>query len=192
MPDVRAALVEHRELFHQMDGILREIENAAGKMIESLKAGGKIVWMGNGGSASQSQHFATELVGRFYLKRDALASISLSADTAVLTAIGNDFGFEEVFARQVQALCKPGDVVVGLSTSGRSANVLKALKLARELRASTVGMTGGDGGEMEQLCDVSLVVPSQVTARIQEAHLWIGHVLCELVEEKVAGGARSV
>jgi D-sedoheptulose 7-phosphate isomerase len=152
-------------------------------MVESLRAGGTVFWFGNGGSASQSQHFATELVGRYLVDRPGLASMALTTDGALLTAVANDGAFDDVFARQLEALCRPHDVAVGLSTSGESPNVVRGLETARERGAFTVGITGGHGGKVAHVAEAAVVVPSTHTPRIQEAHLFLGHELCNLVEQ---------
>ena len=151
--------------------------------IAVLKRGNKIIIFGNGGSAADAQHIATELVVRYRKNRRALPAIALTTDTSALTAIGNDFGFDHLFSRQIEALCVKGDLVIGISTSGNSENVLRALKAARDLGAVTVAFGGGDGGKMKTLADYSLVVPTNVTARIQEMHITIGHMLCGAVEQ---------
>ncbi|MBI3996490.1 MAG: SIS domain-containing protein [Candidatus Omnitrophica bacterium] len=156
---------------------------AAQLMTQAIRGGHKIIWCGNGGSATQSQHMAGEFVGRFQQERRSLPSISLTENMASVTAIGNDYGYEDIFSRQVEGLAQTGDVLVGLSTSGNSPNVLKGLRRAKELTLATIGLTGGTGGTMAGLCDVCICVPSPVTARIQEVHLTIGHILCGLVED---------
>jgi len=148
----------------------------------SLKAGGKILFLGNGGSAADAQHLAAELVVRYRTDRKALAALALTTDTSTLTACANDISFDQVYSRQVESLAKPGDVVIGISTSGRSVNVIKALEAARGIGAFSVGFTGNDGGDMVRLCDAVIVVPSRTTARIQEMHLLIGHALCDVLE----------
>lgn len=158
----------------------------ADEMSRALVAGKKVLWCGNGGSAADSQHLAAELVGRYRQDRGGLRSIALTTDTSILTAIGNDFGYEEVFRRQVEALCEAGDVLVGISTSGNSRNVCLALEAARKLEAFTVAFTGEDGGEMNRIAHQTLHIPSKDTARIQEAHILCGHVLCEWLELKLA------
>ena len=150
-----------------------------------LERGGKLLVMGNGGSAADAQHFAAEIVGRFKLERRALPALALSTDTSILTAVGNDYGFDLVFRRQVEALARPGDVVVGISTSGSSANVYGALLLARELGCSTVGLLGREGGTIAGIVDIPLVVAGGDTPRIQEAHIAIIHIVCELVEKRL-------
>lgn len=149
-----------------------------------LAGGGRVFWMGNGGSAADSQHLAAELVGRFERERPGLASIALTTDSSILTSVANDYGYEAVFARQVEALCRPGDLLVGLSTSGNSANVVRAMRRAASLDVYRVGLTGGRGGLLSACSDLCLVVPSDNTARIQEAHMLIGHLLCDLVERR--------
>lgn len=153
--------------------------------VACLKNGGKILFFGNGGSAADAQHLATELVVRFRKNRPSLAAIALTTDTSALTAIGNDFGFEDIFSRQVEGLGRKGDVVIGISTSGNSPNVLKALKLAREMGLVTVGFGGGTGGKLPEVSDISLIVPSAVTARIQECHILLGHMLCGAIEAEM-------
>ena len=161
---------------------------AVGRRIaESLRAGGKVLVFGNGGSAADAQHLAGELLGRFRRERPGLAAVALSADTSAVTAIANDLGFEAVFRRQVEALGRPGDVALGISTSGRSTNVVEALRAARERGLVTVGLTGGGGGRLPGLVDHLIDVPHEDTQRIQEVHGMVLHVLCEIVEEAVAG-----
>jgi D-sedoheptulose 7-phosphate isomerase len=139
--------------------------------------------MGNGGSAADAQHFVAEIVGRFKLERRGLPAIALSTDTSILTAIGNDYGFDKVFSRQVEALASPGDLVIGISTSGNSPNVLLALQLARQAGCSTVGLLGKDGGSIKDVCDLALVVPTNDTPRVQEGHITIIHIVCDLLEK---------
>lgn len=167
---------------HNMDDMVNQAGHILG---QSLMAGGKILFCGNGGSAADSQHLAAELTGRFINDRRPLAALALSTDTSALTCIANDYSFAEVFARQVQGLGRSGDVLVGISTSGNSRNVIRAVEEARAVGMQVVGLLGRDGGTMLELCDVSIVVPSQVTARIQEAHILIGHTLCGLIEKQL-------
>ncbi|MDR3440769.1 D-sedoheptulose 7-phosphate isomerase [Telmatospirillum sp.] len=152
----------------------------------SLQNGGKILFFGNGGSAADAQHLATEIVVRYKINRRALPAIALTTDTSILTATANDFSFEDIFARQVEALARPGDVAIGISTSGQSPNVLKALQAAKAVGATAAGFAGRDGGAMVGVADPLLVVPSKVTARIQEMHILIGHMLCEAIETTLA------
>ena len=163
-----------------------QIENLsliAELMVEAFQRNKKVFLMGNGGSAADAQHLAAELVGRFKAERKALPAIALSTDTSILTALANDYGYENVFSRQILALASEGDVVIGISTSGRSPNVLKAIKVAGKLGCKTVGLTGQDGGDLGKMVDVSIRVPSHEVARIQEAHITIGHIICGLVEK---------
>ena len=173
---------EHQAVVNGLDFLVPQIHSVANRMSEALDDGGKIIWMGNGGSAADSQHLAAELIGRFKRERRAIASISLSVDTSVLTALGNDYGYDTVFRRQIEALCSEKDVVVGISTSGNSKNVLAAIELAKDIGAYTVGFTGVSGGELIGQVDACFPVPSSVTSRIQESHILIGHIICELVE----------
>ncbi len=152
-------------------------------LVNSLINGNKILVMGNGGSAADAQHLAAELVGRFVLERKALPAIALTTDTSILTAVGNDYGFNDIFKRQVEALAQPGDVLIGISTSGNSRNVSLALELGRTLGTKTIGFLGRDGGDIGLHVDLNLTVPCQETARIQEAHSVIIHILCDLVEK---------
>jgi D-sedoheptulose 7-phosphate isomerase len=161
------------------------IGEAAKLMIAAINNGGKVMFCGNGGSAADSQHIAAEFVGRFILKRRALPAIALTTNTSTLTAIANDFSYEDVFARQVQAIAKSGDVLVGISTSGKSKNVVNAVRAARESGCKIVAMTGSTGGELADLVDVCVKVPSDNTQRIQECHILIGHILCGLVESSL-------
>ena len=185
---IAASLRETAQLHAELPPTqVARIAEAAALMTEAIRAGRKIVWFGNGGSATQSQHMAAEFVGRFRQERRSLPSISLTENMASITAIGNDYAFERVFSRQLEGLAQPGDVAVGLSTSGNSPNVLDALRKAKALQVKTIGLTGGSGGQMAALCEVCICVPSTVTARIQEVHLTIGHILCGLVEDALMG-----
>lgn len=156
------------------------------RMAECLRAGGKILVFGNGGSASDAQHFACELVGRFTRERAGLAALALTTDPSIMTAVGNDFGFAEVFRRQIEAHGRPGDVAIGITTSGRSANVVEAIRLARDKGLLTVGMTGGGGGRLRDLVHYLIDVPHDQTPRIQEVHGMVVHILCQVIEEAVA------
>ncbi len=166
---------------------IREIEKMADFIISAYRNGGKLILFGNGGSAADAQHIAGELVGRFKLERKALPAIALNTNTSILTALANDCGYETVFARQVAALADKKDVVIGISTSGNSPNVIEAIKAARTIGARTIGLTGGNGGWLAKIADLAIVVPSDNTPRIQEAHITIGHIVCELVEKELAG-----
>lgn len=173
---------DHLEMIEALRSRLPRIEEIGEAFISCLQSGGCIYWLGNGGSAADCQHLAAELVGRFERDRKGLASIALTTDSSILTSVGNDYGFEEIFARQIEALCRPGDLVVGISTSGNSPNILRAIELARDSGVATVGLTGRDGGILKELADLCLIVPADNTARIQEAHILIGHLFCDLVE----------
>ena len=164
------------------ESIGHSVEVAAKLCIDCLKNGNKILLFGNGGSAADAQHIAAELVGRYKTERKGLAAIALTTDTSALTAIGNDYGYDRVFDRQVEALANTGDVAIGISTRGSSANVTSALKLAKDLDCKTIGFSGRGGGEMNELCDINIVVPAQDTARIQEMHIVIGHTICHLID----------
>jgi D-sedoheptulose 7-phosphate isomerase len=152
-------------------------------IIDCIKKGGKVILFGNGGSASDSQHIAAELVGRFKKDRAALPAIALTTNTSVLTSLANDYGYEIIFAKQIEALGQRYDVAIGISTSGKAKNVALGIKQAKKMGIKTVAFTGSDGGELAKLADISLTVPSSVTARIQEAHITIGHIICELIEQ---------
>lgn len=160
-----------------------QIIDLSNMVIDSLKKGGKVMLFGNGGSASDSQHIAAELVGRYQKDRMALPAIALTTNTSIITAIANDYGYEAVFAKQVEALGEKNDIVIGISTSGKARNVAAGIKQAKKMGIKTIVFTGGDGGEIAKMADVSLVVPSKVTARIQEAHIAVGHIICEVVED---------
>jgi D-sedoheptulose 7-phosphate isomerase len=160
------------------------IAQTAQCLIDCINDGHTIFWCGNGGSAADSQHIAAELIGRFERDRKAIASIALTTDTSILTSIGNDYGFNDVFRRQVEALVRPDDVVVGLSTSGNSPNVLRAIEQANEQGATTIGLLGRDGGKLKDACRLSITIATDNTARIQEMHILIGHILCDLIERE--------
>jgi D-sedoheptulose 7-phosphate isomerase len=167
------------------------IVSASQKIATSLKQGGKVLFAGNGGSAADAQHIAAEFVGRFINDRAPLAAIALTTDTSALTAIGNDYGFDQVFARQVGALGQPGDVLIGISTSGKSPNILAALKVARERKLVTMGFTRDGQTPMHALCDVAIGAPSDETALIQQLHITVGHAICHLVEREMFGVSRG-
>lgn len=153
--------------------------------VNTIKRGNKLLLFGNGGSASDAQHIATEFIVRFKGDRKAIPAIALTTDTSALTAIGNDFGFDNLFSRQIEALCVKGDMAIGISTSGNSENVIRGLKAAKEVGATTAALGGGDGGRMKDLVDYAIIVPSNVTARIQEMHILIGHMLCGAIEKEL-------
>jgi D-sedoheptulose 7-phosphate isomerase len=179
-----AELAQHGEALNRVrQGLLEPFARLVSVAEASLRSGGKIVFFGNGGSAADAQHLATELTVRYTSNRVPIAAIALSTDTSALTAIGNDMGFDLVFARQLQAVGCPGDIALGITTSGRSRNVVLALQVARELGVVPAGLTGGDGGDLTGIADPLLVVPSRVTARIQEMHITLGHLLCGALEK---------
>lgn len=178
-------LKQHLELFQQMADYLPQAETLANECFKALQNGGKIVFFGNGGSAADSQHLAAEFVVRFKKERRALASIALTTDTSILTANANDYSFDSVFSRQVEALVKPEDVVIGLTTSGTSANINLALEAANTLGAYTVALTGRDGGQVKDIAALPIIIKNDITARIQEAHMFIGHWLCEAIDELI-------
>lgn len=182
------AIDEHIAVIQTVSLQRPTLERIAQEMTRAILDGKKVLWCGNGGSAADSQHLAAELMGRFRRERRGLPSVALTTDTSILTAIGNDYGFERVFERQVEALCARGDVLVGISTSGNSKNVCAALETARAIGAFTVALTGEGGGAMSTIAEVSLRVGSKDTARIQEAHILCGHMLCDWVELAICGG----
>ena len=168
---------------------IHEIEDMAKLIIAAYRAGGKVVLFGNGGSAADAQHIACELVGRFALERRAFPAIALTTNTSTLTAVANDYGYNAVFSRQVEALVNEKDVVIGISTSGDSSNVVEAIETAKAKGATTIGLVGGDGGKLAEVADLVLIVPSDSTPRIQEVHITIGHIICELVERELTNTA---
>ena len=182
--EIRLQLQSHCEVMAAVEReLLPAIEKGAELLIAAYKSGNKLLVMGNGGSAADAQHFAAEMVGRFKLERPALPALALTTDTSILTAIGNDYGFDRVFVRQVEAHAVSGDVVVGISTSGNSPNVQAALELAAEKGCRTMALLGRDGGSIKEVAELSLIVPSNDTPRIQEGHIAIIHILCDLVEK---------
>lgn len=184
---VVARLDESGRLHNEIVALAPDISRAAEVCTGALRAGGKIIFFGNGGSAADAQHLACELVVRYRLGRRALPAIALTTNTSTMTAAGNDLGFEKIFARQVEALAAPGDVVVAISTSGTSPNVLEAVSAARAGKCAVIALTGARGGRLAEVADLALVVPSDETDRIQEVHITIGHIICELVEESLCG-----
>ena len=174
--EVKIAFVElNKELIYQVGSI----------MATAIKDGNKILIFGNGGSAADAQHIAAEIVGRYKKERKGLPAIALTTDTSILTAVGNDYGFDTIFERQIEALCTPGDVAIGISTSGNSENVLRGIKMAHDLGATTVAFTGRNGGKLAEVAHYAFVVPSYDTPRIQECHITLGHVLCEIIDDLV-------
>ena len=178
-------LGEHRALFARLETLAEPVARAATLVAQVLTAGQKLMLCGNGGSAADSQHLAAEFTGRFINDRRPLAAMALSTDTSALTCIANDYSFDEVFYRQVLGLGRAGDCLLAISTSGNSKNVVRAVEAARSLKMHTIGLLGRDGGQLAGLCELSIIVPSATTARIQEAHIMIGHTLCGMVEESL-------
>jgi D-sedoheptulose 7-phosphate isomerase len=183
---IRSSLAETREVLSRVeDETAQAVAEAAGILVERVKAGGRVLICGNGGSAADAQHMATELVVRYLADRPGIPALALTVDTSILTAASNDYGFERVFARQIEALGRPGDVLIAISTSGTSPNVLRAVEEARTRGIATIGLAGRGGGKLAERCDRIVAVPSTHTPRIQEAHLVIEHLLCEAIEEAV-------
>lgn len=165
------------------ENFVNELERTGARMISTLKMSRKILIAGNGGSAADAQHFAAELAGKFIHQRKGLPAIALTTNSSIVTAIGNDFGYEYIFSRQVEGLGQSGDIFIGISTSGNSKNILEAMKLAKEMGLITVGLLGNNGGSIKELCDLKLIVPSQSTQHIQEAHIMLIHELCTLIDD---------
>lgn len=179
-------LESHLKTIHKViEGSNENILKATVLIVEALKNGNKILLCGNGGSAADAQHIAAELTGRYKTERRGLPAIALTTDTSALTAIGNDYGYDRVFDRQVESLAKKGDVLIGISTSGNSKNVTNALKVAKDFGCDTVGFTGRDGGAMNELCNVNLIAPSSNTPRIQEMHILFGHIICQIIDNEL-------
>jgi D-sedoheptulose 7-phosphate isomerase len=165
-----------------IEGLVPQIEQGCKMVLDVLQSGGKILIAGNGGSAADAQHIAAELTGRYVKERIGLPAIALTVDTSALTAISNDYGFEKAYSRQLSALARPEDLFIGISTSGNSANILDAFQVARTIKCKTLGLSGRDGGKMNNLCDLNIIVDSDTTARIQEMHILIGHIFCKAVD----------
>lgn len=179
------ALKEHLKTIQALEQTIPQLQRIAEKMSRSILDGHKVLWCGNGGSAADSQHMAAELVGRFLKERRALPSIALTTNTSVLTAIGNDYGYDRVFERQIEAICSAGDVVVGISTSGNSKNVCRAFEAARKIGAFTVALGGQNGGAMAEIADETVKIPSTATPRIQEGHTLCCHMICDYIEQYI-------
>lgn len=182
------SLASHARTFASLGAVQPHLIAAAEAATDAVRNGNKILFCGNGGSAADAQHLAAELVGRLVRDRRALPGLALSTDSSALTCIGNDFGFDEVFARQVEGLGRSGDVLVAISTSGNSPNVIRAVEVAKPMGITTVGLLGRNGGKLAPLVDLPIVVPAEETARIQEAHIFLGHVLCALIEQGLGIG----
>jgi D-sedoheptulose 7-phosphate isomerase len=182
-PQYAQALRDHLDTMLGVEALAVPVQRAAELMARTLREGGKLMFCGNGGSAADCQHLAAEFIGRFVNDRAPLAALALTTDTSTLTCVSNDYAFDRVFERQVIGLAHPGDCLIGISTSGNSANVLRAVEAARSRGVHCIGLLGRDGGALAPLCDPAIVVSASATARIQEAHIFIGHMLCALVEE---------
>jgi D-sedoheptulose 7-phosphate isomerase len=178
---------EHVEVAKLLPGLANDVSLAVDLIYSSLANRGQLLLCGNGGSAADAQHIAAELTGRFLRERQPLRALALHGNTSALTAIGNDYGYDRVFARELTAQARPGDVLLALSTSGNSPNILRAIEAARQCKVAIIGLTGETGGQMRTICDLCLCVPSKSTARIQEMHITIGHTICELLEERLTG-----
>jgi len=184
---IKTQFSEHIESFKLAStSLLPPIEEAAKLCINCINNRGKILLIGNGGSAADAQHIAAELVGRFKIDRDAIPAIALTTDSSILTSISNDYGFEQVFERQIDAIAKEIDVVIGISTSGSSKNIINAINLANNKGCSTICLSGGNGGFLKEICNVSIIAPSDETARIQEIHIFVGHTICHLIEQNIS------
>jgi D-sedoheptulose 7-phosphate isomerase len=177
---------EHLEVAKTLPKLATDVSSAVDLIYSCLAAGGQLLIAGNGGSAADAQHIAAELTGRFFLERRPFRAIALHTNSSSLTAIGNDYGYERVFARELTAHARPGDILLAISTSGNSLNILKAIEAARECKVSVIGLTGETGGKMRAACDLCLCVPCKSTPRMQEMHITIGHTICELLEERLA------
>lgn len=185
---IKSQLADHSAMIVSIDECLSsQIVDSVNLISKALASGNKLLIMGNGGSAADAQHFAAEIIGRFKMERRALPAIALTTDSSALTAIGNDYGFDAVFSRQVEGLGSPGDVVLGISTSGNSPNVLAALVKGRESGCHTIGLLGRDGGSIKDACDISIIIPSCDTPRIQEGHITLIHIMCDLIEKRMFG-----
>ena len=188
---IEKSLKEHFTCFHTLAELSDVITQTGSKIASTINEGGKVLICGNGGSAADSQHFSAELVGRFYKNREALPAIALTTDTSIITATANDFGYEHIFSRQVEALGQPHDILLGLSTSGNSENVIQAILAAQKKQMHTIALTGADGGELTERVDCSIRVPSRQTPRIQEAHIFILHTWAEQIETILFDGKES-
>ena len=177
---------EHNDIVELVrDEMLMNIQIVAEILVDTINKGNKIILFGNGGSAADAQHIAAELSGRYKMERRGLPALALTTDTSALTAISNDYGFKYVFSRQVEALAKDGDTIIGISTSGNSENVVEGLKIGKKLNCRTIGLSGNDGGKLKSVCESNIVIPSKNTARIQEMHILIGHIFCQIIEDSL-------
>jgi len=178
---------ETKQVIYDNDELLNKIEEVAQKCVDLYRTDKKTILAGNGGSAADAQHIAAELVGRYGFDRPSIPSLALTTDTSNLTAIGNDYGYDQVFSRQLEGMGQAGDIFIGISTSGNSINIIKAFESAKKKNIMTVALTGRDGGEMAKIADIALVIPSNDTPRIQESHILIGHIICDIIEKEIFG-----
>ena len=176
---------ETKQNIYNNEELLNKIEEVSKKCVELYRGANKTILAGNGGSAADAQHIAAEMVGRYAFDRPSLPSLALTTDTSALTAIGNDYGYDQVFSRQLEGMGQDGDIFIGISTSGNSVNIIKAFETAKKKNIKTVALVGRDGGEMAKIADIALVVPSQSTPRIQESHILIGHIICDIIEKEI-------
>jgi len=183
---IKAIWSEHLEVARTLPTLAADVSSAVDLIYSSLASGGQLLVAGNGGSAADAQHIAAELTGRFFLERRPFRALALHANTSSLTAVGNDYGYDQIFARELTAHARPGDVLLAISTSGNSPNILRAIEAARQNKVAVIGLTGEAGGQMRAACDLCLRVPTKSTPRIQEMHITIGHAICELLEERLA------
>lgn len=187
---IKLELKESSEVKNQVAAqLVPKIEQAAKLLINAIKSGNKIFFFGNGGSAADAQHLAAELIGRYLKERKPIPAIALTTDTSILTSLGNDYGFDSIFARQIEGLAKLGDIALGISTSGNSKNVLVGLEKAKKLGCKTIALLGCDGGKIAKTADISITIPSKNTPRIQESHITIGHIICNLIEQELSASA---
>ena len=184
---IKNELLSHLEVINlTIETMQEKLELASLLVVNTLKNGNKILLCGNGGSAADAQHIAAELTGRYKTERRGLPGIALTTDTSILTSIGNDYGYDRIFDRQIEALVNKGDLIIGISTSGNSKNIINALKVGKELDCKTLGFSGREGGIMNELCDINLIVPSNDTPRIQEMHILFGHIICQSVDDELS------
>ena len=182
---------ETKQAIYNDEALLQKLEEVSKKCVELYKVGKKTILAGNGGSAADAQHIAAEMVGRYGFDRPSLPSLALTTDTSALTAIGNDYGYDQVFSRQLDGMGQDGDLFIGISTSGNSKNLINAFEVAKKKNILSVALVGKDGGEMAKLADIALVVPSDSTPRIQESHILIGHIICDIIEKEIFGDGVS-
>jgi D-sedoheptulose 7-phosphate isomerase len=178
---------ETKQTIYQDDSLLNKIEEVSRLCVELYKSKNKTILAGNGGSAADAQHIAAELVGRYGFDRPSIPSLALTTDTSCLTAIGNDYGYDKIFSRQLEGMGQSGDIFIGISTSGNSKNIINAFEVAKEKGIKTIALVGRDGGKMAKIADIALVVPSDSTPRIQESHILIGHIICDIIEKEIFG-----